>query len=152
MWDRFLWQPAYIGVTRSCMRWYVRKKYLTWVKTAETRNLDLVCKKWRGTNLEHFGLCYDLQLEFTFCMSSHWDGHKCEIFSKLTRSFQDMKTNVADTSREGLRFENSKIESRKDSWGTPGKTHTPPWTKNCMQGNVKKGWLKFLHLRLHSFL
>ena len=25
MWDRFLRQGAYIGITRSCMRWYVRK-------------------------------------------------------------------------------------------------------------------------------
>ena len=35
MWDRFFRQRAYIGITRSRMRWYVRKKYLTWVKTAE---------------------------------------------------------------------------------------------------------------------
>ena len=26
MWDRFFRQRAYIGITRSCMRWYVRKK------------------------------------------------------------------------------------------------------------------------------
>ena len=28
-------QRANIGITRSCMRWYVRKNYLTWVKTTE---------------------------------------------------------------------------------------------------------------------
>ena len=26
MWDRFFRQRAYIGITRSHMRWYVRKK------------------------------------------------------------------------------------------------------------------------------
>ena len=26
MWGRFFLQRAYIGITRSCMRWYVRKK------------------------------------------------------------------------------------------------------------------------------
>ena len=36
MWDRFFRQRAYIGITRSRMRWYVRKNYLTWVKTAES--------------------------------------------------------------------------------------------------------------------
>ena len=36
MWDRFFRQRAYIGITRSCMRWYVRKNYLTWVKTTKT--------------------------------------------------------------------------------------------------------------------
>ena len=35
MWDRFFRQRANIGITRSCMRWYVRKNYLTWVKTTE---------------------------------------------------------------------------------------------------------------------
>ena len=35
MWDRFFRQRVYIGITRSRMRWYVRKKYLTWVKTTE---------------------------------------------------------------------------------------------------------------------
>ena len=35
MWDRFFQQPAYIEITRSRMRWYVRKNYLTWVKTTE---------------------------------------------------------------------------------------------------------------------
>ena len=35
MWDRFFQQRAYIGITRSCMRWYVRKKNLTWVKTTK---------------------------------------------------------------------------------------------------------------------
>ena len=35
MWDRFFRQRATIGLTRSCMHWYVRKNYLTWVKTAE---------------------------------------------------------------------------------------------------------------------
>ena len=35
MWDRFFRQRAYKGITRSCMRWYVRKNYLTWVKTTE---------------------------------------------------------------------------------------------------------------------
>ena len=35
MWDRCFQQRAYIGITRSWMRWYVRKKYLTWVKTTE---------------------------------------------------------------------------------------------------------------------
>ena len=38
MWDRFFQQRANIGITRSCMRWYVRKKYLTWVKTTEIPN------------------------------------------------------------------------------------------------------------------
>ena len=27
MWDRFFRQQAYIGITWSCMHWYVRKKY-----------------------------------------------------------------------------------------------------------------------------
>ena len=31
MWDRFFRQRAYIGTTRSRMRWYVRKNYLKWV-------------------------------------------------------------------------------------------------------------------------
>ena len=35
MWDRFLRQRANIGITRSCMHCYVRKKYLTWVKTTK---------------------------------------------------------------------------------------------------------------------
>ena len=35
IWDRFFRQRAYTGITRSRMRWYVRKKYLTWVKTTE---------------------------------------------------------------------------------------------------------------------
>ena len=35
MWDRFFRQRAYIGITRSRMRWYLRKKFLTWVKIAE---------------------------------------------------------------------------------------------------------------------
>ena len=35
MWDRFFRQRAYIGITRYRMRWYVRKNYLEWVKTAE---------------------------------------------------------------------------------------------------------------------
>ena len=30
MWDRFFRQRAYIGITRSRMRWYVRKNYLMW--------------------------------------------------------------------------------------------------------------------------
>ena len=29
MWDRFFRQQAYIGITRSRMRWYVRKRNLT---------------------------------------------------------------------------------------------------------------------------
>ena len=29
MWDRIFRHQAYIGITRSCMRWYVRKKFLT---------------------------------------------------------------------------------------------------------------------------
>ena len=33
MWDRFFRQRPNIGITRSRMRWCVRKKYLTWVKT-----------------------------------------------------------------------------------------------------------------------
>ena len=32
IWDRFFQQQAYIGIPRSCKHWYVRKKYLTWVK------------------------------------------------------------------------------------------------------------------------
>ena len=35
MWDRFCQQQANIGITQSCMRWYVRKNYLTWVKTTQ---------------------------------------------------------------------------------------------------------------------
>ena len=35
MWDRFIQQPASIGITRSCMHWYVIKIYLTWIKTTE---------------------------------------------------------------------------------------------------------------------
>ena len=35
MWDRLSQQRAYIGITRSCMRWYVRNNFLIWVKTAE---------------------------------------------------------------------------------------------------------------------
>ena len=35
MWDRFFRQRANIGVTRSCMRWYVRKDCLTWVIKTE---------------------------------------------------------------------------------------------------------------------
>ena len=27
MWDRYFRQRAYIGITRSCMRWYVRKTF-----------------------------------------------------------------------------------------------------------------------------
>ena len=38
MWDRFFRQPAYIGITRSCMRWYVRKNYLTCVKQRKSRS------------------------------------------------------------------------------------------------------------------
>ena len=33
MWDRFFRQRAYIGITRSRMRWHVRKNYLTCVNT-----------------------------------------------------------------------------------------------------------------------
>ena len=35
MCDSFFQQRANIGIIRSCMRWYVRKNYLTWVKTTE---------------------------------------------------------------------------------------------------------------------
>ena len=35
MWDRFFQQRAYIGITRSCMRWYVRMNHLKLVKTME---------------------------------------------------------------------------------------------------------------------
>ena len=38
MWDRFFRQRAYIGITRSCMRWYVRKNYLTRVKQWKSRS------------------------------------------------------------------------------------------------------------------
>ena len=43
MWDRFFRQRAYIGITRSRMRWYVRKNYLTSVKN--NGNPNLVCEK-----------------------------------------------------------------------------------------------------------
>ena len=36
MWERFFQQRANIVITRSCMRWYVRKNFLIWAKTAET--------------------------------------------------------------------------------------------------------------------
>ena len=36
MWDRFFRQRAFIGITRSCMHWYVRKNYLTWVHRYHT--------------------------------------------------------------------------------------------------------------------
>ena len=35
-------QRAYIGITRSRMRWYVRKNYLKWVKTME---IQIWCAK-----------------------------------------------------------------------------------------------------------
>ena len=35
MWDRVFPQRANIGITRSCMHWYVRKNDLTWVKTGK---------------------------------------------------------------------------------------------------------------------
>ena len=34
MWDRFFRQRAYIGITRSRMRWYVRKFYTNLWETA----------------------------------------------------------------------------------------------------------------------
>ena len=34
MWDRFFRERAYIGITRSHMRWYVRKKSLVHELTA----------------------------------------------------------------------------------------------------------------------
>ena len=37
MWDRFLRQRAYIGITRSCMRWYVRKDFLSQGKISDIR-------------------------------------------------------------------------------------------------------------------
>ena len=70
-------------------------------------------------------------------MSSDLGGHECKIFSEIDGSFQDMKINVADISREGLRFENSKIESRKDSWGTPQK-RIPHLNKILYAGECKK--------------
>ena len=35
MWDRFFRQRAYIGITRSRMRWYVRKDFLTQGKVSD---------------------------------------------------------------------------------------------------------------------
>ena len=41
MWDRVFRQRAYIGITRSRMRWYVRKELSHMGKN--NRNPDLVC-------------------------------------------------------------------------------------------------------------
>ena len=53
MWDRFLRQRAYIGITRSRMRWYVRKIFPTASLHRDhsishalvSSNTDLVCKE-----------------------------------------------------------------------------------------------------------
>ena len=57
MWDMFFFrQRANKGITRSCMHWYVRKKYLTWVKTMETpvwwarKILAIISVKWGQKN------------------------------------------------------------------------------------------------------
>ena len=34
--DKYFRQRANIGITQSCMHWYVKKNFLTWVKTMET--------------------------------------------------------------------------------------------------------------------
>ena len=52
MLDRFFWQRAYIGITRSCIRWYVRKKFLTWADS-----LTYMGKGWRNNislSMENF--------------------------------------------------------------------------------------------------
>ena len=38
MWDRYFRQRASIDITRSCIHWYVRKSYLTWVKQRKSRS------------------------------------------------------------------------------------------------------------------
>ena len=49
--DRFFRQRDYIGITQSCMHWYVKKNCLTWVKTTEitiwcARNMSDTCNAY----------------------------------------------------------------------------------------------------------
>ena len=70
MWDRFFRQRAYIGITRSVMRWYVRKKYLTWIKTTEipiwcAKNLNKVT-----SSLFPFKIIVKLEGTLSFALQS----------------------------------------------------------------------------------
>ena len=55
MWDRVFRQRAYIGITRSCMRWYVRKKNLSLDKPCDAIRWSLGqshdAKRWSSRQI-----------------------------------------------------------------------------------------------------
>ena len=129
---------------------------LTWVKTAET---SIWCARNGG---EHFGLCWNNRGQNVPLHFFNWSFHSaCQLIEMDTsvgnifrtwpgvykiwkQMLQTQAGKVWDLRSQRLKGRRTVEEHHKKVYPTPN--------KYCLQGNVKKGWLKFPYLRWHSFL